>query len=123
VLKCATCRIDMISKYYACSKLSEAHIIGHKSFELCLKCYHYIKFLDKMTLISTIKSKVEKLDQKDLIEWVRKLFRNIKRNDPQALITKINLIEKHDYKWFEMYELTGDTVKFNLVQEIELYVA
>jgi hypothetical protein len=74
-----------------------------------------------MTLISIIKHKAPKLEQMDLVSWVKGIIRNARKDDPSSMKSKL-LLDECEYKWFEIYKLDKESFEFKLEDEIELYV-
>ncbi|CDW90773.1 myosin heavy chain kinase a-like protein [Stylonychia lemnae] len=92
-------------------------------FLMCQECYYQIEFINKMMLISRIKHayRENRTEWFKYVEYVMEIFRRIFLEDPMTKLS-VQLKRSHDYRWFEIYEMTSDTFEFVLKKELELYI-
>ncbi|CDW73004.1 myosin heavy chain kinase a-like protein [Stylonychia lemnae] len=116
---CKTCLSKDYQVYYSCSKYETQK---ECQFIMCQECYNNIEFINKMMLISRIRHayKGNRTEWFQYVNYVMEVFRRIFADDPMTLLS-IQLRKDHDYRWYEIYEMTQDTFEFKKLKELELY--
>ncbi|CDW71151.1 myosin heavy chain kinase a-like protein [Stylonychia lemnae] len=119
LIQCKTCLSNQFAVYYSCSQYDTDK---QCQFLMCYECYQQIEFINKMMLISRIRHayRANKTEWFKYVNYVMEIFRGIFKEDPMTLIS-VKLHRDHDYRWYEIYEMTQDTFDFVKIRELELY--